>query len=350
MRSFLSGGVLEAVGAVTAAFVLLCVGLAAVAVWLRWRNAAVARMWNRVEDAWEDQILEAMTGGVAVDEIILRLPERQRPYFMGFLSRFVQRVRGPERRQLLELARPLLPVLQDQLESRSAETRARAVHTLGLLSAPGQTQALVEALDDPSPLVAMVAARALTRERSPEHAGVIVRHLHRFESWRPSYLAAMLAAFGPEIGPALRDSLADRRQSSRVRLVSAAALNRLNDPAAAEAAYQVLLEEQDPGLLAEVLRLLRKVGHADHLPGIRARLDDPSEAVRLAAVRALGELGDPSDVPRLIGAMDDPSRWVVEHAARGLADGPGRATLLAMLEQPGPEAVIAREVLQEARA
>jgi HEAT repeat protein len=341
---------LEAVAAVSVGFVLLCVGLALTAVYLRWRNLLVARMWKQVEDTWEEQILEAMTGTPEPGGIFDRVPGRQRSYFVGFLSRFVERVRGPERRQLLQLARPLLPILTRQLTSRSAETRARAVHTLGLLSEPGHTQPLVAALDDPSPLVAMVAARALTREWSPEHAGVIVGHIHRFESWLPSYLAAMLAASGPAIAPALRESLADRRQSARVRTVAAAALNRLNDPAAAGTAYRALLEEDDPDLLSEVLRLLRKVGTAEHLPGVRARLDAPSEAVRVAAVRALGELGGADDVPRLLEALRDPSRWVVEHAARGLATGPGRSLLVGMADHPGPGAMIAREVLQEAGA
>jgi HEAT repeat protein len=293
-------------------------------------------------------VLEVMTGDRPASDILSQLPDRERSYFVGFLSQFIRRVRGPERRHLLDLAQPLLPTVRAQLTSRSAEVRARAVDTLGLLSRPGETAELVAALDDPSPLVAMVAARALTRERSPEHAVVIVRHLHRFQLWRPSYLAAMLAAFGPEIGPALREALADTREAPRTRAVAAAALTRLNDATAAAVAHQVLTRESDAMVLASVLRLLAKVGHAAHLPGIRAKVGAPEDDVRLAAVLALGALGDATDVPLLRVAIHDPSRWVAEHAARGLAAGAGREVLRSVIAEGGAEALIAREALEQA--
>jgi hypothetical protein len=340
--------VLTTIGALTAGFVLLCVGFTAAAALFRLRNSRVARRWTRIETQWEDRILQVMTGDRPAGDIVAELPPRDRRYFVGFLSRFIRRVRGQERRHLSDLAHPLLPIVRAELTSRSPEARAQAVDTLGLLSRPGETGDLVAALDDPSPFVAMVAARALTRERSPEHARVIVRHLHRFQAWRPSYLAAMLAAVGPEIGPALREALADARESPRVRAVAAAALARLNDPAAAEVAHRVLIQEHDPGLLAAVLRLLAKVGVAEHLPDIRAKLAAPEDAVRLAAVLALGVLGDADDVPRLTLALRDRSRWVAEHAARGLAAGAGREVLERIVGEAGPQALIAREILQRA--
>lgn len=337
---------LALISEVIGAFVLLCAAFGVSAVVLRLRNALVARRWARIEGEWEVRVLEAMTDDQPDRDMFARLSARERPYFVAFLSRFIRRVRGPERRHLLDLAQALLPMVRAQLASRSAETRARAVDTLGLLSRPGDTADLVAALDDPSPLVAMVAARALTRERSPEHARVIVQHLHRFQGWRPSYLAAMLAAFGSEIDGALREWLANRGEPARVRTVAALALARLNDPAAADVAYDVLATERDSGLLAAVLRLLAKVGRPEQLPGIRAKADAPEEAVRLAAVMALGVLGDASDIAVFTRALHDPSRWVAEHAARGLAAGGGRAVLESVVGGAGAAALIAREALE----
>lgn len=343
----IAGVTLDIVIASALALVGVSLLFAAAAVVLRVRNAAVAARWQRVEERWEGRILEALSGDSDGADIIAGLRPGEAPYLTEFLARFVRRVTGPERARLRELARPLLPAAAAGLRARSAETRAIAVETLGLLSRPEDTDVLAAALDDPSPLVAMVAARAIAREGTARHAAAMVAHLHRFQEWRPSYLAAMLAAFGPPIAPSLRAALANPARLPRVRTVACDALARLNDAAAAATAAAILAREEDPELVSAALRLLARVGHAEHLPAIRARIHDPSEAVRLAAVRALGALGGPQDVPLLAGSLTDSSRWVAEHAARGLAAGPGRITLASFAAAGGPEALIASEVLQE---
>ncbi len=145
---------------------------------------------------------------------------------------------------------PLLPSLRRTLHARSAESRATTVDTLGVLSPTEDAAEICAALDDPSPLVVMVAARALTRSEGGIHAEALMGHLHRFQEWRPSFLAAMLSAAGPGMAPAL------------------------------------LGREKDPELRAAVLRLIARVGAADQLAVVRTELDAPEEAVRLAAVRA----------------------------------------------------------------
>ena len=66
------------------------------------------------------------------------------------------------------------------------------------------------------------------------------------------------------------------------------------------------------------LRILAELGHAGHLPLVRALIEDADPVVRAFGVTALGEIGDPSDVARLVAAFDDPSRWVAVHAAQSL--------------------------------
>jgi HEAT repeat protein len=329
------------------AFTLLALVAAVVALLLRIRNARVADRWAAVEAAWEPALLEVLTGERPPEGIIGRLSVAERPYFADFLGRFVRRVTGPERARLIAVARPLLPVIRRGLHARSAEARARAVDTLGVLG-PGQDgQHLVAALDDPSPLVAMVAARALARSGEAAHADALVAHLHRFEEWRPSFLAAMLAAMGSAIVPALHRALRDPRTGTRVRTVAAEGLTRLNAPEGGGLAAALLGRETDPELRAALLRLVARVGTADHLPAVRAELDAPEEGVRLAAVRALAALGGGEDIDRLARAVQDPSRWVAEHAARGLAAGAGRETLRTLRRTTAAVRAIADEVLQE---
>lgn len=342
-----SGTALNAVTLTTLILVTVSLAFAAIAVVLRIRNARWAARWATVGSRWEQRILEILDGDTPAGDVFRELAPAEVPFLVGFLARFVRRVTGPERQRLIELAHPLLPSVRAGLRSRSPETRASAVDTLGLLSGPEDTETLVAALDDPSPLVAMVAARAIAREGTGRHRVAMVAHLHRFQEWRPSYLAAMLAAFGPAIAPELRAAVADRARPLRVRTVACDALARLNDADSASTASAMLEHETDPELLAAALRLLARVGHPTHLPAIRALCRSPDEPVRLAAVRALAALGDARDVELLVESLRDPSRWVAEHAARGLAAGAGRITLASYALGDGPESLIATEALQE---
>lgn len=332
---------------VTLILVAAALAFAVTAVVLRVRNAKAAARWAGVEVRWERYILDVLDGEAPSIDLIRSVDPSEAPFLAAYLARFVRRVTGPERQRLIELARPLLPSIRAGARSRSPETRASAVDTLGLLTAPEDSETLVAALDDPSPLVAMVAARAIAREGTGRHGAAMVAHLHRFQEWRPSYLAAMLAAFGPAIAPELRAAVADRTRPLRVRTVACDALARLNDADSAPMASAMLEHETDPELLAAALRLLARVGHPAHLPAVRALCHSPDEPVRLAAVRALAALGDARDVDLLVESLRDPSRWVAEHAARGLAAGAGRITLASYALDDGPGSLIAKEALQE---
>ena len=197
----LGEGVLRIVVWAGLATVGLCLVLAIAAILLRLRNTVVAERWARLERRWESAVLEALEGDRSIAELGRAIPATDTTYFAGFLARFARQLRGPELDRLTALAAPLAPAIRAQLRSGSAERRAQAVSTLGLLSPAQAGPALLAALDDPSLLVAMVAARALARERRPEHAEILVAHLHRFQHWRPGFLAAMLSELG-QIGRA----------------------------------------------------------------------------------------------------------------------------------------------------
>jgi HEAT repeat protein len=314
---------------------------------LRIETAQVAERRARIEAQWAPLILDVLNGEIPPTAVTPWVQPRDLPYFIEFLGRFVRRLTGPEQGRLIYLAEPLLPYLRRSLASRSPERRAHAVDTLGLLCPSTGSPELRAALDDPSPFVAMVAARALTRAGQAEHVDALIARLHRFQEWRPSYLAAMLTALGPAAVPALLASFADGTTPARVRIVAADALGRLNAAVAADTAARVAAEPGEPELGAAALRLLGRVGHAPHLPVVRASLTAPAEGIRLAAARALALLGGPGDLPLLLRALDDPSRWVAEQAARGLLALEGRGQLTAIAAGTAPVALIAREVLAD---
>lgn len=324
--------------------------LALVAVLLRARNERRRRRWERLERRWEEPVLAVVAGTAPPSSFWRLVPQRDRLYCVNFLLRFTRRLAGAERRTVEELAAPFLDLVAARLTHREPERRARAVQTLSLLGRRRYARQLVRALDDPSPLVAMVAARALARRESPDFAAAILDRLPRFDPWRPSFLASMLAAVGPALAPALMDALADRRRDPRGRCVAADALRELHDPAAADVAARVLGEARDRDLQATVLALLADVGREEHLPVIRRHLASPEAIVRARAAAALGHIGAAEDTESLARALNDPSPWVALRAAEALREAGAEAALTRIGAAGGPRSELARAILATGEA
>jgi HEAT repeat protein len=263
---------------------------------------------------------------------------------LDLAASYARRLSGLELERLRAFARPLLPGLAPRLRSRHAEERASALQTFGLLG--GDPQVLVDALDDPSPLVAMVAASSLCAGGSAAPAAAVVAHLDRFELWSPGYLAAMLADGGAVVGGELRSALADARTSVLARSVAADALRLMRDPAAAAIAARVLESSPDRETAAACLRILEAMGTAGDAPTARRYLDHPHFVLRARAAAALGalEAGD-GDVAALDGAIDDESPWVALHAAQALSKAGRHDVLRAAAASLRPGAAAAREAL-----
>lgn len=326
---------------------LFAVGFCLFTFYLRLRNEYRERLWKRLEERWTDPLLEALADPDRLPALQDMVEDRYTAEFVDFLLRYFQRVKGEEREILKRAAAPHLDGIAERATSRSVEVRARAIQILGSLGLPGYDGRLVEALDDPSPLVAMVAARALARERDPRYVAPLLRRIPRFRTWRDSALASMLAGMGPEAAPPLREVLGDEERDPWVRAVAAAALERLTDLEAGDLAAHVVERSTERGLLAAALNLLAEVGRPEHLPAIRVRCASPDFVVRSRALRALGRLGEEEDVPRLRSALDDPSPWVALHAARGLGGVGGVEALREVADSDHPRAAAARQVLVE---
>ena len=337
---------LVVVGSV-AALLAVALGLMLLALFLRWRNERVARLWDALEARWEPLLLDVLVGERPGEDLQAAVQAGESLRFLDFLLRFVRRVAGTEVGLLRSLARPHLDRLARAWDEGSAERRARAVQTLGLLGMDGHEAVVVDALDDPSPLVSMVAARALATQGHPAHVAQVLERLVRYRDWHPAFLAGMLAEAGAGAAPLLRAALADRTADASSRAIVARALEQLRDPEAADVAAHVLLDTTDPDLAVACLQILAEVGGTRHRGVLLSLLDAPSFAVRSHSLKALRALGDPADQVAFQRALDDPSPWVALEGARGLRALGAGEVLEKLAVGVDDRAALARQVVAE---
>lgn len=341
---------LAALLVVVAALFLVTLLFSAYAVALRMRNKARDRRRTAFGDRWREPLLLAVADPDAIDALRATIREDERLHFVGFAVQYARRLRGEGRAALRDIVRPYLGDVVARADARSVEVRARAIQTLGMLGLPEHAGRVISALDDPSPLVAMVAARALAQEESPAYAAAVLERLPRFDGWNRRFLASMLAAMGPQVGETLRRALADSQAEPKARAVLAEALQLQGDPLAGDVAVEVLQGTSDRDLQAAALRLLHSVGRPQHAPVVRGFLDSGDAVVRTQALRALGSVGSESDVPRLLEAMADASPWTALSAARAVSAAGARSVLTEIGASESGAAGLARQVLAEGTA
>ncbi|MEE9465146.1 MAG: HEAT repeat domain-containing protein [Candidatus Neomarinimicrobiota bacterium] len=337
-------------GLTVAILLVLVMIFAILTILLRLRNIRTAELWGQLEARWEPIILDVMTGDRSPADVHRFVGAGEAFYFLDYLMRFANRFRGQEAAVISDLARPYLSGLVDRLPTADPPRRAHAIRTLSILGMPDYAQIVVQALDDPSPLVAMIAARALARKNQPQYARELLARLDRFDTWSLNYMISMLAGMGAEIAPELRRTLADTELLSQTRAVAAGALRELNDYESGQIAAQVLETETDRELLAASLRLVGDVGSPEFLDPIRRLCRNDDAVVRGLAMRALGRLGKSEDLPLLRDGMEDESQWVALHAARGLRQVGGDHLLEELLAAGHLQGDLVRQVLAEGRS
>jgi HEAT repeat protein len=317
------------------------------AVLLRLRHKRRDELWKKLSAVWEAPVLAAIVDADQIGAAQAVVPEEYRLHFVRFVLEYSRRVRGEERRTLRKLVAPYLDLVAARATDKRSEVRTRAIQTLGTLGLPKYSEVVLAGLEDPSPLVSMVAGRYLARQEFPEFAPAVMQHLDRFEGWNGRFLASMLAAIGPDATEVLRDGLKSEETPAWLRAVQAEALRMQLDPISGDIAIEVLETAEDRELVAALLRLLAVVGRPEHVPTIRALCGSTDIIVRAQALHALGLLSDEADLPLLLEAMHDPSPWAALHAARGVR-GAGGSHLLKSISKSGHEnARLAGQVLFE---
>jgi hypothetical protein len=178
-----------------AALLALALAFVVTAIALRIAHNRKARRLAALECAWEPLILDHLIGGNAAPEVWAAVAPRDHFFFVHVLQRYLLKVMGTERRRLVKLAEPCLPLLSKRAGRGQPEDRALAIRLLGLFGFEEYNYQLMEALEDESPLVAMIAARSLAR---PDHTGIamaVLANLHRLAECSPQYVASMVQGF-----------------------------------------------------------------------------------------------------------------------------------------------------------
>jgi hypothetical protein len=347
LEGLVGNGLLRWVVDVVLVLTALSLGLAVFAIRLRFVTDAREARRRELEDIWMPRVLRVTTGDADPAALAASVAPGDARAFLDFLYRFARRLRGPELQAVRTLAVPHLKTLVRELDRAEAERRARIVQIVGEFGLPEHLPVVKEALDDPSPLVAMVAARRIFRPGNEDHFEAVLSRLKRFFPWSPRLLAGMLHAGGAGAVPLVRALYADPKRAELERTVAAEALRMFPDPGAAELAEGVLASERDRReLVAATLRLLREVGRGEHRSLVVSFLDHDSSVVRQAAVETLGAVGGAGDADRIADRMWDDSPWVSLAAARALKSLGEQARLARSAADERRGGLAARQILE----
>lgn len=314
---------------------------------MRQRNLRKAHFWGELESRWEPLLDEIMAGQQTAEVLHSLVKQEESLYLVDLLMRRCMRASPEQQPVYRELAAPYLGSLSQRIENGDQEQRARAVLTLTVLGERHFLPIFIKALEDKSPLVSLLAARALATWGEAVVAEHLLPALQRFEAWNPNVLASLLVSLGKTVAPALRNSLRNPQHSPWVRTIALKALTELRDPLATPLAVEILRQEKDINLQIAAIQLLGQMGGSEHIPLIRKRYNSPSFPVRLHAIRALARLGSSADQTTFRQALDDPSPWVAMAAAQSLKITGHHHVLQEMDLKAHPRSELASQILGE---
>ncbi len=311
---------------------------------LRRKNERIKRKRDALEAIWHPYILEIIAGNRKPEVLWGMITNEDAVHFLDVLLRYYRRFRGRERREIINLAKPLVPQVAAELDNEVPEDRAKVVQLLGVFGLQDHTEQLIQALNDVSLLVAMNAARALARSKQPEFGKHILAALPRFDIFSTNVRAALLSECGEDIIPLLRKAFATS-EHPLVRRAAGEALLELADPMAVLMASHFLQSETDADVLIASLEILEAHGRREDTAKIHPLLFWTDESVRIHAAKAMVSLATPADRSILREIFDDPDAWISLHASRGLHEIGAGNVLKSVAESDHPRASFALQYL-----
>lgn len=325
--------------------VFLAIGLHLQARRLHQRNQAKAAFWQSLESQWEPLLLDYIRAELPPEQIWAQVEARHELYFIDYLMRTALNY-PPGREAFQILARPFLPALTARLTAQrgDAEQRARAVQTLTLLGNSEQHGVLLQTLEDPAPLVTLLAALALSQARLHRAAPAILNQLPRLADWHLGLLSQLLSRMGPDVAPLILNYL-ESADNPEAQTVCLQVLTTQNHAPGVQAAVRLLSDSDKVNVQVAALNLLGQLGQAEHLPLIRSHYHSPYFAVRLAVIRALYRQQHPEDTALFQQAFEDSSHWVAMQAAQALKATGQEHVLHEIRFMQHPRAKLANQVL-----
>lgn len=335
---------------ITAAGLLFGTGMVAViATLMHIRRDARDRRDSVVEAEWRPVIKAVLEGCADPDIAVAHVDPADRRHYLRVLLSAARQRSDHDASILKRMAAPFLDDIRCGTRAEAAEARAVRTQLLGWLGDGRDVPLLIEALDDPSPLVAIVALRALIRRRAVVAIDAMVSKLDRFRFWNVRTIASILAEIGPRIAPALRAQVIDRDTDMRIRLIGLTTLQEVGGETAVRTALDLLADEDDRSLITGSLRILEASGDPRHLPLLRVMSRSDDEIIRLRAYSALSAIDSTSEVDTLQDAFNDRNSWVAMRAAQALAQAGRMEVLERAAMGTSDRAELARQVLAERR-
>ena len=203
--------------------------------------------------------------------------------------------------------------------------RLRCAQMLGRMVSDERARgALLRAVGDPHPQVAVAAVEALRGRREPEVAAVLFRRLGAGSALVNQAVEQVLADLYKDdvIGFIDRTMGADRPAA----IIAAIRVLELMEQPRAYPLLSQLLKSQDPEVRAAAVRACAKTSLPETAKLLGTLRDDPHDAVRIACLEVVAGAGPDAGL-RLAAARTDPSIAVRSRLAQLLERFPGPATL-----------------------
>lgn len=249
------------------------------------------------------------------------------------------KLKGDSRRQISALLRSRGAAVGAIRLTRSPSTsrRCRGAFRLGLLGDPAHVDVLVPLLQDASPLVRRVTARALGALGNPQAVVPLLEALGDVPGSGRDLIHA-LHRIGLPGAPVLRECLAmtleEPSHHPRRAGVAATTLGHLEDIGSVTLLVRAL-DCPDEEVAVAAMGALGRIGSPEAIPALTGHLFDHSETLRLEATRALGAVGSSVAGDALLEVLESNDPAVARDAAHALVKlGPSGMHLLEASSAP----------------
>lgn len=226
-------------------------------------------------------------------------------------------VRQQAARALGLMGAPALDLLFEMARSSTPAIREAAIEALGNSNSARAIDRVIEALADSNLNVRAAAVRALGESSSENVVPHLMTLLRDESSTFRAQAAASLAKLGGVALPGLIRALKDPKPS--VRQLAAEALGSIGSRDAVAPLIELVTTDQS-GARPEAIEALGKIGDPAAVAPILAVMRTGSVAVRKRAVVALAGFREPRVQEALTGALTDANEEVRQFAASGLGE------------------------------
>lgn len=266
------------------------------------------------------------------------------------LVSMLAKVRGGSHAALVEVLvrRGTIERAVRRTRSWSLIARCEAAELIGATGYRPAAPALIRLLDDRSPEVRRVAARAVGRLGDPAGAVPLLRAGTGDRALPSRDVAAALVLLDAEATPTLVSIVAEQR-SPLLRSIGAEVLGLRGAVEAVGLLVSMLREDPSLEVRIRASRALGRIGVDTAVGPLVDALDAEATELRAVAARALGQVGSDEAVPALVVRLGDPAHRVAANAAESLA-ALGDRGLLALGEAAASERSRAGDYAREALA